>query len=145
MISLVKVRKNKVLEQLDKMWSDYYGRFAYLRTREYINEKDFNPGRIILTSGINFSLNKLDRMFKNRIFVYGIELVTKFYINRRIFTEHGLTYINVTLEYKDIFEGDSHINGINNLLDSIEIYYDRNDTNPGGLMKILCELEDHRL
>ena len=36
MITLVKVRKNKVIEQLDEKWGEYYGRFAYLRNREYI-------------------------------------------------------------------------------------------------------------
>jgi len=146
MITLVKVRKNKVIEQLDEKWGEYYGRFAYLRNKEYIIEKDFNPGRFMLISRIFYkTMKKLDWIFKPKIFIYGIELVPKYYINRRIFTENGLTYINVSLQYKDVFGEENPINFINNLLDSIGIHYERTDTNDGGLMKFLCELEDHRL
>ena len=68
------------------------------------------------------------------MFVYGFELTTICYINRRIFTDNGLKYINVTLQFdkyirdiQKICEGRLMLNGI---------------TLDEGIIKALSKLED---
>ena len=154
MIELVKCRKQKVFEELKREWSEYKFKFNCLEMMKYIIKDLIHPCRILLYIDKNLelcnnrteyrikekykSLERLDNIFKSKIFVYGFELVSSNYINRRIYTSRGLTFINVTLEYKNTL----NYTEIYNYLKLKEIYDDDDDKIYGGLMKALCELEE---
>jgi len=120
MVELVKCRKGKVLKELKSEWSEYKSKLSCVVLTQYLAEKEIHPCRVLLFKNLEPSncswtkakykiiepswyLERIERYGFNRLFVYGFELTTKRYINRRIFTDNGLKYISVTLEFiKDI-------------------------------------------
>ena len=151
MVELVKCRKGKVLKELKSEWSEYKDKLNTLELDQYLIEQEIHPCRIVLCKNLEPSncswtkakykiiepsiyLERIDKYFKNRFFVYGFELTTKRYINRRIFTDNGLKYISVTLEFikklehvKQICEGRMMLYRI---------------TFEDGIIKALSKLED---
>ena len=150
MVELVKCRKEKVLKELKSEWSEYKGKLSGLQPTQCSVEKYIHPCRILLYKNLQpvYSwgkrcyriiatykrLHMLDNIIKNRMFVYGFELTTICYINRRISTDHGLKYINVTLQF------DKYINNIKKICeDKMKL---NGITFKDGTIKALSKLED---
>ena len=146
MIELVKCRKKNVFKELKSEWSEYKSKLSGLQVIQSSVEDYIHPCRILLYKNLERvytcyriiaeyrRLHMLDNIIKKRMFVYGYELETVCYINRRIYTNHGLKYINVTLQFhkyigdiKKTCEGRLNLNGI---------------TLDEGIIKALSKLED---
>ena len=153
MIELVRCRKKNVFKELEHEWSEYKSKLSGLQVIQSSVEDYIHPCRILLYKNLEpvyswgerchriiaeySRLHRLDNIIKNRMFVYGFELITQRYINRRIFTDNGLKYICVNLEFikyirdiKKTCEGRLKLNGI---------------TLDEGIIKALSKLEDKQM
>ena len=149
MIELVRCRKKNVFKEFKSEWSEYKSKLSGLQVIQSSVEDYIHPCRILLYKNLERvytcyriiaeyrRLHMLDNIIKKRMFVYGFELTTICYINRRIFTDNGLKYINVTLQFdkyigdiKKTCEGKLMLNGI---------------TLDEGIIKALSKLEDKQM